>query len=281
MSKAVVVARTGHRSKVRFLTGLTVGAGAGYLLRRRRGPAADADRSRRFENTPAPPRPSYPGRHGGAVPPEGGAAGPVLGPTVRPTSLQGAPAGDALVLLAREHDQIRDDVESLLSFRVDGPHKAGDLRAAVQRAVSAGSRHEVAEEEHFWPLVRSRLPDGEALAETGRSHELELKRILQALETRRPGDIDFRDLLVELRQVVADHVAFEEGEVWPGLDTVMTEDERLELGRHLGRAEELAPTRPHPSAFADPNKHRAISRAIALLDRGVDRVAARGRGPHD
>ena len=278
MSKDVAAAKP--RGRVRFLTGLTVGAGAGYLLRRKRGPAGSQD-SPSFENSPPPPRSTAPSRHGGAVPPAGGGAGPVLGATVRPASLQGAPAGDALVLLARQHDQIRDDVETLLAFRVDGPHEAGDLRAAAQRAISAASRHEVAEEEHFWPLVRGRLPDGEAIAETGRSHEIELKRILQTLESRRPGDIDFRDLLVELRQVVADHVAFEEGEVWPALDTVMTDDERLELGRHLVRAEELAPTRPHPSALTDPSKHRAISRAIALFDRGVDRVAARGHGPHD
>ena len=278
MPKDVVAAKPGRW--VRFLTGLTVGTGAGYLLRRKRGSAGSED-GRRVENTPPPPRSTAPGRHGGAVGPAGGGAGPVLGSTVRPASLQGAAADDALVLLARQHDQIREDVEWLLAFRVDGPHEAGDLRAAGQRAISAASRHEVAEEEHFWPLVRSRLPDGEALAETGRSHELELKRILQALESRRPGDIDFRDLLLELRQVVADHVAFEEGEVWPRLDTLMTEGERLELGRHLGRAEELAPTRPHPSALADPSEHRAISRAIALFDRGFDRVARRGRGPHD
>jgi hypothetical protein len=210
------------------LTGLAMGAGAGYLLRRRRTPAAGG-----IETRPAPPRPADPGVHGGAVPPEGGGAGPVLGPLVRPASLQGAPAGDALVFLAREHDELRDEVESLLAFEVGG------------------------------------------------AQELELKRILQALDSRRHGDIDFEDLLRELRQVVADHVAFEEGDVWPGLDAVMTAQERLEMGRKLGRAEELAPTRPHPSELADPSRHPALSRAVSLLDRGVDRVAARGRGPHD
>ena len=261
--------------KLRFVTGLAIGTGAGYLLRRRQSPVAG------IETVPAPPRPATPGVHGGASAPSGGGAGPVLGSTVRPASLQGAPAGDALVLLAREHDELRAEIETLLSFEVEGPHEAGDRRAAVQRAVSAASRHEAAEEEHFWPFVRRRLPDGDPLADTGRAHELELKRVLQALDSRRHGDIDFEDLLRELRQLVDDHIAFEEGNVWPGLDAVMTGEERVEMGGNLARAEELAPTRPHPSELADPSKHPALSRAVAFVDRGVDRVAARGRGPHD
>lgn len=61
----------------------------------------------------------------------------------------------------------------------------------------------------------------------------------------------------------------------------MTERERLDMGGHLARAAELAPTRPHPSELADPNKHPVVSRAVAMVDRGVDRVAARGRGPRN
>lgn len=231
--------------------------------------------------TPAPPRPETPGRHGGPTPPAGGGAGPVLGPPVRPASLQGSPEGDALVLLAREHDELRAGIASLLASEPEGPHETGDLRAALQRVVSAASRHEAAEEEHFWPLVRRRLPGGEGLADTGRAHELELKRVLQALDSRHPGDVDFDDLLRELSGLAGDHVAYEEGHVWPLLDTTMTERERLDMGARLSRAEELAPTRPHPSELADPSKHPAISRAVALIDRGVDRAAARGRGPHD
>jgi len=262
---------------MRFVTGLAAGAVVGYAAARRHS----TSKIRGIESEPAPPRPATPGRHGGTEPLPGGGAGPVLGPPVRPASLQGAPAGDALLLLAREHDELRGLVDSLLSFEPDGPHEAGDLRAAVQRAVSVASRHEAAEEELFWPFVRGRLSDGGRLAETGRTHELELKRILQALDSRRPGDIDFGELLGQFRGLVDDHVAFEEGHVWPLLDAVMTEEERLDMGGRLGRAEERAPTRPHPSELADPSKHPAISRAVALLDRGVDRVAARGRGPHD
>lgn len=261
---------------MRFVTGLAAGAGVGYVIARRH-----RSRAKGVESTPAPPRSADPGPHGGTPAPAGGGPGPVLSAPVRPASLQGAPPGDALLLLAREHDELRGKVDALISFEPSGPHEKSDLRAAVQRAVSAASAHEAAEEEHFWPLVRARLPEGEGLAETGRSHELELKRILQALDSRHPGDIDFEDLLQELRSLLEDHVAFEEGHVWPRLDSVMTEQERLDMGGRLGRAEELAPTRPHPSEFADPSKHPVISRGVALLDRGVDRVAARGRGAHD
>lgn len=185
------------------------------------------------------------------------------------------------MLLAREHDELRESIAALLQFEPGGPHEKGDLRAAVQRVISEASRHEAAEEEHFWPFVGKRVREGQGFAATGKAHELELKRLLQALDSRQPGDVDWLELLTGLRDLIGEHIDFEEGHVWPQLDSVMTAEERMEMGGRLARAEELAPTRPHPSELADPAKHPKLSRAVALVDRGVDRVAGRGRGPHD
>lgn len=268
---------------VRFVTGLAAGAGLGYLISRRlRHDRSGRDSSARDTSAwgPPPPRGEEPGRHGGIRPPEGDGQGPVVGPAVRPASLQGAPAGDALVLLAREHDELRESVAALMLLEPGGAHEKGDLRAAVQRVISDATRHEAAEEEHFWPFVRTRVRGGEGLAATGKAHELEAKRLLQALDSRQPGDIDWAELLTGLRDLMGEHIGFEEGHVWPQLDAVMTPVERTDMGARLARAEELAPTRPHPSELADPAKHPKLSRAVALVDRGVDRVAARGRGPH-
>lgn len=263
---------------MRFVTALAAGVGLGYLISRRRHHDPQARDAGAW--APAPPRPEHPGPHGGVRPPEGGGHGPVVGPPVRPASLQGAPAGDALVLLASEHDELRASLAALMVFEPGGPHEKGDLRAAVQRVISDAARHEAAEEEHFWPFVRTRVRGGEGLADTGKAHELELKRLLQALDSRQPGDIDWEELLTGFRDLVSEHIGFEEGQVWPHLDSVMTPEERLDMGADLTRAEETAPTRPHSSELADPARHPKLSRAVALVDRGVDRVTARGRGPH-
>jgi len=162
----------------------------------------------------------------------------------------------------------------------DKPHDTKELHAAVQRIITDASRHEVAEESHVWPLVRSRLPDGETVAAAACSEELDMKRVLRALDTRKPGDVDFTELLATFEASLRHHIDSEESKVWPLLDAVLTQREAELLADELSLAEASAPTRPHPSELADPTKHPVLSKAAGLVDRGVDAVAGRGRGPY-
>jgi hypothetical protein len=142
------------------------------------------------------------------------------------------------------------------------------------------SKHEATEEAHVWPLVRDTIPDGEAVVGAAAEQELELKRILHALDSRRPGDVDFDELLESLERSLRRHIRFEETRVWPPFSFMLTPDQADGLADRLTLSASSAPTRPHPSELADPSKHPVLAKAVGLVDRGVDAVTARGRGPY-
>jgi hypothetical protein len=184
---------------------------------------------------------------------------------------------DVLAVLHADHIQLREMVADLQA-RPGG--RLEEHRAAVrqlQRLVMTATGHETVEELHLWPLVSERLPGGAGLAEAAREQELEQTRLLQRLDGRRPGDVDYDDLLTEFAHRAASHIAYEETMVWPVLRETLGPHERRDVGRQIVRAKRVAPTRPHPSAPATPGRHRLLGRSLALLDRNLDRLTARGR----
>jgi hemerythrin superfamily protein len=215
------------------------------------------------------------------APPEGVyIPAPTVGPAARPWEPSSDGDRHPLAMLHREHRSLLSSVAAARATDPEKPHDAKELHATVQRIITDASRHEIAEETHLWPLVRSRVPDGETVAAAACSEELEIKRLLRALDTRRPGDIDFDQLLGAFQACLWHHVESEESRVWPLLDAVLTREEADVLADDLARSEAGAPTRPHPSELADPSKHPVLSKAAGLVDRGVDAIAGRGRGPY-
>ena len=75
---------------------------------------------------------------------------------------------------------------------------------------AALSRHESAEEEHFWPWVRSVLEDGDELASTASGQEKEGKDLLTALGRAKPSEERFDELAAEFEKACRKHVAFED-----------------------------------------------------------------------
>jgi hemerythrin superfamily protein len=143
--------------------------------------------------------------------------------------------------------------------------------------VIAATRHEAAEELQLWPLVRERLPGGVEMADAAGEQELEQRKLLQRLDSRRPGDVDFDELVSEFAHRAASHIAYEETMVWPALRQTLGRRERQELGHQIVKAKRTAPTRPHQSVPASPGRHRLLGRSLAALDRNLDRITARGR----
>jgi hemerythrin-like domain-containing protein len=276
----------------RFI-GMAAAAAGGYWLATRIESSRRNDRA--DHQAPDGPRPvrrasipnadmSEPAPAPTDTPVEGVDRASVPRPTVGPAGRRWEPSGTdeqhPLAVLYREHRALLSAVAAVRRADPEKPNDAKELHAAVQRMITDASRHEFAEESHIWPLVRSRLPDGEAVAAAACSEELEMKRILRALETRRPGDIDFAELLANFESQLRHHVDSEESRVWPILEAVLTTNEADVLSDELKLSEAAAPTRPHPSELADPAKHPVLSKAAGLVDRGVDAVAGRGRGPY-
>jgi hemerythrin superfamily protein len=168
-------------------------------------------------------------------------------------------------------------VADLQSRPTKRPEDRRQATSLMQRLVIQATMHEAVEEAHIWPLVRSAVDDGGRLADIAEEHEVGVRRVLHLLDSRRPGDIDFEDLVADFAHRSADHFGFEETVVWPRVNAALDRDRRISLGRTLREGEKTAPTRPHPSHVTDPDRHPAVAKSLALVDRGLDRITERGR----
>lgn len=182
---------------------------------------------------------------------------------------------DAAVVIARDHARLSALGQEALRCPIDRLEDRRRSRALVRRLVAEASAHEVAEEWHVWPSVRSLIPSGTAFADRARDQELELKRVLHALDSRRPGDTDYLELIRRFIELSAAHIDFEEHEVWPQLQALLGRRDRVRIGRAIVKARRRAPTRPHPSDFADPEKHPRLVRSVGLVEQRLDRMRAR------
>jgi hemerythrin-like domain-containing protein len=187
---------------------------------------------------------------------------------------------DVFEVLSADHA----DVKSMLTVLQESPghDKASDAIQAARQDVADhlvmdSSRHEAAEEQYFWPVVRDRVSDGSALADKAISQEQRAKEILARLDKLNSRDEEFDRLLAEYIPAARQHIAFEETRVWPGLRLVLSRDEAQDLGEKIQAAEDKGPTRPHPHTPPSPGVLRAAGPAVAVIDRLRDAMSGRGR----
>lgn len=155
---------------------------------------------------------------------------------------------DAFTVLRQTHDELSGLAEELRDRR--------DAEAA-ERWVTASLRHGTAEEEELWPVVARRMEGGEGLARRAAEDELELRKVLQTLNRRHPGDVDWDQLIDRGTHLAYDRLVWEQAHVLPPLSRVLGAGERSELGRRLRAAAADAPTRPH---LANSRLTRALDR---------------------
>jgi hypothetical protein len=72
------------------------------------------------------------------------------------------------------------------------------------------------------------------------------------------------------------HVVEEEGEMFPRMRELMTQEELRGLGSRVESIKQMAPTRPHPSVPNDPGKRLAVGPVAGLFDRLRDMASGRG-----
>jgi hemerythrin superfamily protein len=166
-------------------------------------------------------------------------------------------------------------VEAVLR-KLTGERTAADAGKEAEGLVMDESRHEAAEEMYFWPAVESRVADGSELSQRGRDQEKEGKEILDALRKSSPGDGRFEELVDSFAAAARAHIAFEEQEVWPKLQTALSDEERDELGAKIETAEEAGPTRPHPHSPDSAGALKTAGVAAAVTDKLRDAAARRG-----
>ena len=187
---------------------------------------------------------------------------------------------DVFEVLSADHA----DVKGMLTVLRDSPghDKESDAIQAARQEVADylvmdSSRHEAAEEQYFWPVVRDRVSDGNALADKAISQEQRAKEILARLDKLNSRDEEFDRLLAEYIPAARQHIAFEETQVWPSLREALSSAEAQDLGEKIQVAEDKGPTRPHPHTPPSPGVLKAAGPAGAVIDKLRDAISGRGR----
>jgi hypothetical protein len=179
---------------------------------------------------------------------------------------------DAVTVLGRQHNQVNYLLKQLqaLPSRTTGG-SAGQMAARksiVDMITVRLAGHETAEEEHFWPLVRTALPDGDQYADQAIEQEQQGTDTLARLARLEPDSREFDELVEQLVAQLREHVAFEDM-VFLKVRAAVPQDALDRLGEKLLSAVKTAPTRPHKHA---PKRRGAAARAAAPGAAVLDKV---------
>jgi Hemerythrin HHE cation binding domain len=133
----------------------------------------------------------------------------------------------------RETEQMLDRMHAMMGAPAELREHGGSLADTL---ISAVSQHEAAEEAYFWPAVREKVSDGDALAAGGIEQETEGKKVLADLDGMAPGDQQVIPLMTNFATAARAHIAYEEQQVWPSLRAALAADEARRLGAEIASA---------------------------------------------
>jgi hemerythrin superfamily protein len=182
---------------------------------------------------------------------------------------------DVIEILSEDHREVETmftELETLLDARngTDDDQRK-DL---VDQVTIELVRHAVAEEVAVYPVVKDKVSAEEA--ERAKREHAEAEETMKRLENLDPNDDSFQAELRTLMREIREHVAEEEGEMFPRMRELMTHDELVDLGGRVESIKKMAPTRPHPSVPNDPGKRLAVGPVAGLFDRLRDMASGRG-----
>jgi Hemerythrin HHE cation binding domain len=147
---------------------------------------------------------------------------------------------DITSVLTRQHDRVTALLQQVKP--IPGVSKGGWADQQAERAsiidmiTVALSEHEAAEEEQFWPWVRSVLVDGGDLARTASEQEQKGKDLLTALRKTKASEERFDELAEELDKACRKHVAFED-RMLLRLSAAASREDREAVGTRFLRAQ--------------------------------------------
>ncbi len=154
---------------------------------------------------------------------------------------------DAITVLGRQHSQVRyllKQLQALPSHTTGGSAEQMSARKSIVDMITVRlSKHETIEEEHFWPLVRKALPDGDRYADHATRQEQEGTETLAQLTGLEPDSREFDELVEQLVAQLREHVAFEDM-VFLKVREAVPREELDQLGEKLLSAMKTAGDRP-------------------------------------
>jgi hemerythrin superfamily protein len=173
-------------------------------------------------------------------------------------------SADAIELLSSDHRE----VEQL--FRQFEATTDGALaQELAERLVCSLSVHAAIEEQLLYPAARRALDDGGLVDHAIEEHD-ELKRVLADVDGKPATDEAVRAGMRRAQAMVEEHVAEEEGTLFPQLRDGMSQEELQKLGTAMELAKQAAPTHPHPNAPSTPPGNLVLGPVMALVDKVRD-----------
>lgn len=185
--------------------------------------------------------------------------------------------GDIFAELRKDHEEVAGMLDRLEASVPTGEKALEERRKLVDQLIIEESRHEAGEEQYFWPTVSEKLPNGETLAARALGQEQEAKEVLDKLDGMDPQEAEFEQLVSKFIKAAREHVAYEEEQVWPALESKLSGEEREELGRKFDQAKKLGPTRPHPNTPPNPAVLKTAGMVAGVMDKARDAVSDRGQ----
>jgi hemerythrin superfamily protein len=135
-------------------------------------------------------------------------------------------------------------------------------------------RHEVAEEEVVYPVLRRYVDGGDDLADMRIAEQAKAEELLAEMEKAGVDSAAFPAMFTTLRSEVLAHAQAEELSVFPELTTSVRADELRELGTRYNLAKKVAPNHPHPHAPDTPPGNLVLGPVAAVVDRARDAIRA-------
>jgi hemerythrin superfamily protein len=173
---------------------------------------------------------------------------------------------DAIELLTTDHRE----VEQFFKQYEAATNDAGVAHHAAEQIIRELSIHAAVEEMILYPLIRRIDPAQNDLVDHSLEEHQEVKELLAKVDGRPANDPDVRQTMKELKASVEEHVAEEEGKLFPALRSHVKQDELMEVGEKMAKAKAMAPTHPHPNAPNTPPGNIVAGPLAAMADKVRD-----------
>ena len=182
---------------------------------------------------------------------------------------------DAITLLKEDHRT----VEQLFKrFEQAGDRAHVQKRQIVDRIIEELSVHAAIEEQVFYPVARTTVPDTEDIALESLEEHHVVKWLLAELVDMDPAQERFDAKVTVLIENVRHHVEEEESEFFPMVRKELGRNQLADLGDRLADAKAAAPTRPHPRMPDSGLVHLIVGPLAGAVDRIRDNVSGIAQG---
>jgi hypothetical protein len=172
------------------------------------------------------------------------------------------PAGSVVSVLLEQHAKIRDLFAQTTAAHGEARQRLFDeLRELL-------AVHEAGEEMVVRPVSKN-AADG-AVADARNQEEKQAASALAQLEKLDVDGAEFAEKFAALEKDVSHHAEQEEREEFPFILGTVDHETQLKMGSRLLKAEDSAPTHPHPTATGSPAAVKAAGPFAALLDKARD-----------